>query len=1161
MKKKWIRDALLKCVKTKLWKVMRLSVFFIILVAAQGWATSTYSQQTRMTLNMRGAKVMDVLNQIEEKSEFYFLFNQKMVDVERIVDISVNNKKIDEILSLLFEGTNVNYMVLDRQIVLTTANPETISQQQQKSVTGLVSNTSGEPLPGVTVLLKGSTTGTITDIDGKYNISNVPVNGILVFSFVGMKSQEIEIGTKTVINLTLSEEVIGLEEVVAIGYGVQKKVNLTGSVSTVSTNDFEFRPQPNVQTMIQGKVAGLQITSNSGKPGNDLGPMLIRGKGSFSDSEGKIGPLVLIDGIEGDLSTLAPNDIENMSVLKDAASASIYGSRAANGVILVTTKKGKAGKTQVSYTLKFGIQSPTRLSDQIWNSKEYMEMYNATRTRMTGFGVANNFYNYPQSFIDKYADPNRDMHLYPDYNWIDETYHSGQISDNQVSINGGTDKVTFNVSLGYLNQEGVLDRYSYERYTSLVNLELKATNHIKIGVKGNIYYGLAQEPIFGLNDFMLTIQGMAPMFKPFLPDGSGRYAIAPVPFNVPVSGAIPGFTQFGSNFNTNPHAIMDLTSNAADTWNINQQGYFNIDLFQLKKMKLVWNGMAGFKYNNRLNRTHAPQTIPMFAYLPNSEFAAGGAADSYALIKQPALLPGNTNIDNKNLYTIFYSTLDYTWQINKNNNLGMMIGYQEESNSSRTLLASRQVYTSDALLEIDGGSTSIQTTGGGLMKFNMRSLFGRLNYSFNEKYLLEGDIRYDGTSRISNDYRWGVFPSVSSAWRVSEESFIKDNLPWVNNFKIRASWGVLGNSQIGDYPYQPVYDVGADYLFNGKPQSSVVQNNLTDQSLQWETTSILDFGADLILKNGLLGITFDLYDKITDGILSTATIPMSIGLGAPTINYGKMQNRGFELEATHQHKIGRFTYGINGMISVNRNKVLKLKATDVSGNYIYQVGFPYGEHYLFVQDGIFQSEEEVAAYSVQPGGLMVHAGDIKLVDFTPEDKKVTKADDRKMVKGVYPKMLYSFGANASYSNFDVSLFFQGVSGRTIYAVDFGVDPFLQGAPPDVRFRNAWTPTNTNTDVPALYFNGYGNYNKGFAASTYNLYDASYLRLKNLQVGYNIPVKYSQKVKIEFVRIYFSGENLVTWTPYPSYDPERGGDGRFAWFPQLKTYSMGLNLKF
>jgi hypothetical protein len=275
-----------------------------------------------------------------------------------------------------------------------------------------------------------------------------------------------------------------------------------------------------------------------------------------------------------------------------------------------------------------------------------------------------------------------------------------------------------------------------------------------------------------------------------------------------------------------------------------------------------------------------------------------------------------------------------------------------------------------------------------------------------------------------------------------------------------------------------------------------------------------------------------------------------------------MRNRGFEIEATHQKTIGNFSYGINGMISVNKNKVLELIATDVSGNNIYKVGYPYGEHYLFIMDGLFQSEEEVAAYSAQPGGSQVHAGDIKLVDFTPEDKKVTKENDRKVVEGIYPKMLYSFGLNSSYSNIDLSMFFQGVSGRKIYVTDFGIDPFLFGAPPDVKFRDAWTSTNTDTDVPALYFANYGNTNKRNAASTYTLYDASYLRLKSIQIGYSVPAKYTRKVKIDFLRIYFAGENLLTWTPYPSYDPERGGDGsRFAWFPQLKTYSMGINVKF
>lgn len=1115
-----------------IFRVMKLTLMYFLLCVSSVFTMKASSQTARVNVQANNIRAKEVIGQIEAQTDYLFVYNNKTVDLNRKVSIHATDVPVSEVLTTIFENSDVVYAMEGKNILLMKKNEQQpAAQQQAKRITGVVRDQNGEPVIGANVMEKGTTNGTMTDIDGKFSL-NIPDKCTLLISYIGYNTQELQTTGKHDFQVKLAEDTKTLEEVVVVGFGTQKKVNLTGSVSSISAKELAERPQPNVQNMLQGKVAGMQIVNNSAQPGREGGAVSIRGKGSFGASSD---PLILVDGAIGQLNILAPEDIESISVLKDAASASIYGARAANGVILVTTKKGKAGKAQVSYSFNYGWQEATGLGDQVWESATYMEMFNQMADRMGGR------VKYSEAVINKYKDPNRNRNLYPDYNWMEETFKTGHNMTHNVGVSGGNEKVTYNISLGYLDQAGLLDGHDYQRYTGLMNLEAQVHQRIKVGATANFYNGKVQEPYYTNNALILMINSSRPMTKPYLPDGSGRYSYESFPE-----------TYGGEWQNRNPVWAMNETSRKDEYWFANAQVYFDVDFIKKENMKLRWSTKGGFRYTDQFQKTHYPANSQGFYYLKESDYKDGGR-DEHLLATDFFPEKGVYNADERQLYTMLYTTLNYDWSLSDDHEIGALIGFQEEGQSIRKMSGKREIYPSDSMTELDGGSTVGQTLSGGVSEFALRSLFGRINYAYKGKYLAEANFRYDGTSRIYKDHRWGMFPSFSAAWRVSEESFIKENLTWVDNLKIRASWGKLGNSEIGNYAYQEVY-TASPYIFDGEVAQGVVQNGLKDKTLQWEATAVTDLGLDLSLGRGLFTLTFDWYNKITDGILSEAAIPSSVGMTAPTINYGKLQNKGVEFEVGHQNKVGDFTYGASFMASFNRNEVLELRAPSY-GSYINEVGKPYGEHYLYIWDGIFQSDEDIQSSPKHPNNPK--PGDIKFKDLN--DDKVIDSKDRQMVEGVYPKMLYSFNLNVGYKAFDLSLFFQGISGRKIWTNFFGEDPFSQGAPPNKKFLNAWTPENTNTDVPALYSWGYAPMCN--TRSTYNLKDASYLRLKNIQLGYNVPKRILNKVGIDFLRIYFSGENLLTFTSYPDYDPERSGDGWHVQYPQAKTYSLGLNLKF
>ncbi|MGV8095840.1 MAG: TonB-dependent receptor [Mangrovibacterium sp.] len=1113
---------------------MRLVLVISLVSIMQTFALNAYTQNTKISLSVTEMRLEEIILRIESDTYYRFAYDKNEIDVDRNYSIDIQNAEVKELLNKLFSKGEINYTIVGRQIVLSPSE-STVTLSQPKSVSGKVTDSSGSPLRGVTVIIKGTTEGTITDSNGNYSLSNVPENAALIFSFVGMRTQELSVSGRTSIDVSLTEETIRIEEVVAIGYGTQRRVNLTGSVSTVAPTEIQARPHQNVAALLQGKVPGLLISSNSGRPGREGVNILLRGMASYGTNNT---PLVIIDGIPASLDMVNPEDVESVSVLKDAASASIYGSRATNGVILITTRKGKKGFNRLTYNGSYSVQDPTFLGDQIWNSAQYMKLFNQMVDRQGGW------VKYSDEMIARYEDPHRDKIKYPDYNWMKGTFKSGSLMNHNLNFMGGSEKIVYNISLGYKDIDGITISDAFKKYTGLVSIESTINRWIKIGTNTKFLYSNTKESFYNDENGLSLLAGSSkPMYMPYLPDGSGRYGW----LNIPNS-------EGGDWSNRNPIAMASETERKITNYIFNPQIYADITILNNNKITLTSHTQASFTFYEDFTNTYYPKAIPLYYYLKESDYKAGGD-DEYKIGSAdgwPADM-GVSNNWNRSLYHSVFSTLDFNWNISENDHLAALVGYQEESSNSRSLSGKRTAYPHPGMKELAGGSDAGQSLWGNLnSELAMRSLFGRVKYSYKDRYLLEANLRADATSRLAPESRWGTFPSFSAAWKVSEENVIKNKLPWVNELKIRGSWGILGNSEVATYPYQETYSVD-NYPFNGVANQALYNSAYKNRDLKWEETTVVDFGIDLALHNGLFGMMFDYYNKTTEGILATLKVPQSLGMNGPVVNYGSMRNRGVELQLSHKNTVGDFSYGLVFMSSLNKNKVLKLVSPSY-GTYVYKEGLAYGEYYLYVWDGIFQSEDDIQNYATQPYANP-KPGDIRYKDLNG-DKKVD-GDDRKVCKGVYPKIAYSGTINLAYKNFDLSAFFQGITGKRQLAFQWGVDPFTQGSPPSKKFLNAWTPTNKNTNVPAIYHSGYVPMN---FMSTYYLLNSSYLRLKTLQIGYNLPESFLKKTKLQGLRIYLSGENLFTITNYGyGLDPEndQGKIDNVVKYPQLKSYSFGI----
>ena len=1101
------------------------------------YAATLQTEQTTLTVRMNNCTIKDVFDHIEKNSEFVFVYHGANIDLHRRVNFDVRDKSVEVILERLFKGTDVEYIINNRQIIVRRNEKKensslSIQQAKKITVTGIVKDTHGEPLIGVNVLVKGSRTGTITDMDGHFLLNEVSPNAMVSISYIGYKTEEIALNNRSSLTITLTEDSEQLDEVVVVGYGTQKKVNLTGSVSSVKFDEeLANRPITDASQALSGKVSGVWISQNSGKPGDDGAQLRIRGWGTLNNSD----PLVIIDGVEGVFSQINPSDIESITVLKDAASAAIYGSKAANGVVLVTTKMGKNNeKTHVELNSYVGVQQLGRRFDLVTNSAELMTMANQA--------LANGGESplYPESLISDFKN-GTDPYKYPNTDWYEHVYRNALITGHNLSIRGGSEKLSSFLSLNYLKQEGIITNTDAERFGMRANLEYKVNSWLKVGARLNYIRRNSQEP-FALSRVFFIQSGAAPFIAPYTRDG--RF------------GSVEAIAQDGTLLYDNRNPLIDASNGATKTTldYMSLNAFATVDFTKDLNLQVTWASNGNWKMVDKYNET-------LYGYTDS------GIETMTINYNRDGLEMSREQIST--MRNNFHATLNYSKKFVEKHSVAGILGAQLENYNIKNVYARRTDPAKDGLTQVDAGTNGIQGKGN-MQGLRMASYFGRLNYAFADKYLFEMNLRADASSRFKRGNRWGVFPGFSAGWRLSEESFIK-NVNIFSNMKLRASWGQLGNERIDLFRYVDLMNLKVikndgsitdyNYPLNGAMQSGAAITAYNDPNITWETTTMTNVGIDASLLNGNLDFSFEFFDKRTSDILRKVTLPDQVGgLDGPIRNIGEVSNKGFELNMGYRNNIGDFRYEVNGNMTFIKNKIVSLKGqTIIDGMFILEEGKPIDSYYMLHAIGIFQSEEEIKNSPYQTAATK--PGYLKFED-TNGDGKITE-DDRQIRGGVIPKITYGFNINLGYKDWDLSAFFQGVTDVYTYGDRIGATPLWFGCGlPEQWLTDAWTPERGTSATLPILTTYEGCLNENFRTNDFWLRNASYLRLKNLQLSYNVPASFLKSGVVKRLKVFVNAQNLFTFSPMKDFDPEKNlkGSNWYA-YPSVRTYTAGVNVTF
>lgn len=1129
----------------KIFNMARLTVFLILAGIIQVFAVDSYSQSTKLTLNFKDTKLEKVLGTIEDESEFFFLYNKDLIDVEQKVDIDAVDKKITEILDLLLEGKNIKYFLFDRQIVLSNQFGETgiyghntiAYNQQQRVVSGKITDSTGQPLPGVSIVIKGTTQGTVTDANGNYSLSNLSADATLVFSFVGMRTQEIAVGNRTSIDISMEEETIGIEEVVAVGYGTQKKINLTGAVSYTDSEVLESRPISNIAQGLQGVIPNLNISQASGSLGRSAS-FNIRGYTSINGGS----PLVLINGVPGDINMLNPNDIQEVSVLKDAASSAIYGARGAFGVILITTKKGSGQEPNVKLSMNYSVNKPTVFND-IMDSKERLEYYNIATIRQSGTPYFDEIR--AAGILAHYNDPSQPW-LIPhptqaegymfgaaNINWPRELMRvSFPMQQYNASISGGANKITYYSSFSYLNEEGLAKGFDeqYNRYniTTEISYEIAKwatiSSNILINKSDKHYPPNPTTEAFGEDvNYMFTNSWTEdPVY-----DLEGRYYTKDGKINM---------VQF-----------------------LKEGGYRNRDIDDVWLTgRLLINPTKSISIN--IDYTHNNQDTEEEDYLKSLTAYNGQPIAIYQTV------PNRVLKNNRNyIYQVFNSYANYENSFNLHN-IKTMIGFNQE----RAIITNFEAFREQLIVqELPFMSLAYGNRGteDGKSTFAIRGGFARLNYNFDERYLLEINGRYDGTSKFPKEDRFALFPSVSVGWRLDKEKFFSGLKNIFDVLKLRASYGSLGNQDVsGYYPYISTFSTGqVEYLIgNDKPMTAYAPG-LISPTLTWEVVTQRNFGIDFVIFSGSLSSSLDIFRRDTKDMLTASEpLPSVLAVSEPRTNAADLKTTGFDLSIDWKQKIRNGNVGVSLSLSDYTSEITKYSNPTglISSHY---VGKKIGTIWGLVTGGIFQTDEEAQALDQkQISGRARQAGDLWFVDLDGDGKitrgKSTLDDpgDQKIIGNDTPRYSFGFRPNLNWKGFDLTVFLQGVMKRDVIlsSTDFLYQYSSQWNSQPKIGTDYWREDNRDAYFPAPLITNSADVT---TAQTRFMQNAAYLRLKELTLGYTLPMVMTSRMGIDRVRLYFSGYNLGEITDMiKCTDPELT-NGRL--YPLHRSMSLGLNIDF
>ena len=1133
MKKKLMHVWRVNPLAQKILLIMRLTLFLMVMSVFSAFSSS-YAQKTKLNLKIQNTQVKEVLNEIENQTEFFFMYDNKQIDVERKVNLEANSQNIDQVLQKLFEGTETGFKIVNRQILLYPENSGNTAVQQSKKVSGKVTDSTGSPLPGVSVVLKGTTNGTITDADGSYSLSNIPESATLQFSFVGMKSKEVSVAGKSTISIMLEDETVGIEEVVAIGYGTQKKATITGSISSTKGEALKATPTSSVANTLVGRLPGLIAKNTSGEPGYDDSQLLIRAKSTFGDNS----PLVVVDGVAdraGGFARIDANDIESISILKDA-SAAIYGSRAANGVILVTTKRGKEGKTQISYTFDYGLRTPTMLP-KMTDAADYATALNEITKMIDKNPVA----MYTPAEIQKFRDGSDPLN-YPNIDPIKEALNKYSTqSRHNLTVSGGTQNIKYFTSLGYQFEDNMYKNSAsnYKQYNLRSNLDIQATKDIKIFANISLRQQDRNSPWAGAGELWRNIVQGDPRRIITYPNGL-RAAVTSGGYN-PLT-ATDGSTGYQKDNST----------------------YINADLGFNWDLSFVTKGLGidGGLYYDKDNGFNKAFNQRWTLYSLNN---TTGKYDPLQYGPTNALLNEKMN---QNVGITANIKMRYQRTFNEVHNVSAFVAYEQYERKYNYLYASRANYVSTALDEIFAGDAKTMKNDGYATESARQNYFGRVDYAYAQKYLLQFNWRYDGSENFPKENRFGFFPGGSIGWVASQESFWKDNLAFIDYFKLRGSYGKMGNDKIRYNDKDQHYTYLTNYTFDwnatlggGNPAAytGVRQVQTGNPNVTWEIATTYNIGFDTKFLNNAFNLEFDVYKQKRDHILaqSSAVVPLYAALALPAENVGSGESKGLEVSLGYTKKIGEVDFNIGGNFSYAKSKIVNFSEAAGLPDYQKQTGKPIGANWLMYEAiGVYKTQADLDKY---PRLGNAELGDLIFKDVNG-DKVLDGNDQVRLDKTETPEIIFGMNMGAKYKNFELSMLWQGASNVWSYVYyeggSGGIGTFTQD-----YFDNRWTPENPNASGPRIFDREKTSTAK---QNTYFLHDATYLRLKNLELSYNIPQQLLTKAGIHNLRLFVSGYNLLTFTGLKDVDPEASASGQnyAGWYNiQTKVYNFGLNLTF
>lgn len=1099
----------------QIFRIMRISTFLLMVCVFCSYAGNAHSQNAKVSIRMNNVKLDKILNEIENQTDYLFIYNNQ-VDINKITSVKVKNEAVAQVLDRILSGIGINYELEGTHIILTTeAIKDLHAQQQAKTVTGTVTDVSGEPIIGANIRIKGTTTGTITDIDGNFSIEAEP-QSVIEVSYIGYLTQETVINNQKSIRFLLKEDTKTLDEVVVIGYGVQKKADLTGSVANINTEKLNTQSNANIGQALQGKITGVDIVSQGGAPGSGT-RIMVRGIGTLNNAS----PLYIVDGMYmNSIDHINPNDIASIDVLKDASSAAIYGSRAANGVIIVTTKEGSntEGKPIIDLSVNLGISTASKFLDML-DAKGWAEVTTIAR----------------QAIGKPALDMATDLANKPDNDWQDIMFRPALMQNYNLSVKGGGKYSTYYTGLGYFNQDGIVKGTNYQRYN------IQSKNDYKRGIFSagtNLIISFSHDkPLHQeLRGGMIgTILQSVPTLEKYDDTREGGYG-----------------GTYGDVVNI-PHPLAIIDDNIMDRYNENVKIFANlyaqIELFKGLKYKLNLTPDFSFeRYKNYLNK-----------------YDFGLATNSITQLTERQRRRRNILVEN-------LLTFDRTFGEHK---ISALAGYTYQDSRFRHIQAYGEGLP-QGLEEIDAATTN-RSNEGNSWRSVLTSILGRVFYSYQNKYLFTATIRRDGSSKFGKNNRYGYFPSFSLGWNVAEEKFM-ENVHWLDQLKLRGGYGVLGNQEIDNYQYSSTITTGINYPDgNGGLLQGAFPKNFANPDIKWEETAMTNVGIDFMAFNNRLSLTADYYVKNTKDILLTVPIPISSG-GAndPIRNAGKIRNNGFEFNLGWMDQPNPdISYGINLIGSFNKNKVIAMgsESGSIKGGSTNQnittsetkAGYPIGGYWLISTAGYFNSQEEVDAYAkdgkkIQPAA---EPGDIKFVDANNDG--VINDDDRVFQGSPFPDFTFALNGNMRYKNFDLSIGLQGVLGNKIYnATRQTLEDVTKGSNFLASCLDYWTPENKNASHPRLTWDD-PNRNTRAESDRY-LENGSYLRLRSVQLGYTFPQTWF-KGAIQHARVYINAENLFTITSYSGYSPDVNADNanyrgfdNFI-YPTNRTFMLGLNVTF